>query len=801
MKKWFTLVTMALMAFGTNAQELTVSDKQNSGCLGMTRSSEDEPMPIERIPTIILQKEGNILSVELQNYTSNCATSDFDVNSSISEGSEGSPSILSVNVTPVTGEILANCICPFNVSFTVRDLEVNSFYLKCWWYEGLVELSDGKPLVLEDVSEDVTIDGLKFTLRKALHKAMLAECTLEGELHIPSEVSVDGETYPVTSISRYAFQDHTALTKVVFPKTILNSDFEESVFFYFNPLFACTSLESIEVEEDNPVICSVDGVLFNKDKTKLICYPSAAQRTSYTVPGSVTMIEGGAFAYSQNLKKVSMSNEVKVMGSLAFFECRNLEEVRLSSNLQGLDNWTFGNCLGLRSMTIPQSVTYLGSNLFTGCKLETLCIMGIIDSRYITKYLFDDMDTRPNVLVPASEVEKYQAVYDGEVFALAELNNRTFYFEGFRYNVCGKIVCLDGPIEKDQLAGDIQIPDVVSYDGQDYTVTGIMSNAFFECDKLTSIKLPDSITEIGDWAFTRCSQLKDINLPKNLKCIGGYAFHNCSQIEALSIPTSVTTIGMMAFDNCISLRELDIPNSVQSIERAAFLGCTSLMKVHLPEGLERIDGFLFDGCTSLSEVNVPEGVNYIGQAAFRNCINLPALQLPQGLTVIDDEAFEGCTSFTEFTIPDKVESVGWDAFVGCNGLEKLTIGRSVKEMGGGTFYGCDNIRQVWSYIEEPFDIVDYEYKPGDMLLYGRCFPESVTREATLYVPQGTKEKYLSKSGWRDFVTISETISTAVKALLPAKDLRSDYYNLNGHRIQDISSPGLYIQNGKKYIVR
>ena len=115
MKRWFTLVVMALMAVGANAQELTVSDKHNSGCLGMTRGGEGDEMPIEQIPTIILQKEGNILSIELQNYTSNCATSDFYVNSSISEGSEGSPSILSVNVTPVTGEELADCICTFNV--------------------------------------------------------------------------------------------------------------------------------------------------------------------------------------------------------------------------------------------------------------------------------------------------------------------------------------------------------------------------------------------------------------------------------------------------------------------------------------------------------------------------------------------------------------------------------------------------------------------------------------------------------------------------------------------------------------
>lgn len=257
MKRWFTLVVMALMAVGTNAQELTVSDKHNSGCLGMTRGGEGDEVPIEQIPTIILQKEGNILSVELQNYTSNCATSDFYVNSSISEGSEGSPSILSVNVTPVTGEELADCICTFNVSFTVRDLEANSFYLKCWWYEGQVELSDGEPLVLEYRKEEAFIDGASYQLLKVMHKAMLLNWVIgEGELHIPSEVSYEGETYTVTCMASASFGEK--VTKVYVPKTIRSMDFEADGAIYGNPFAGCTSLESIEVDEDCPLFSSVD---------------------------------------------------------------------------------------------------------------------------------------------------------------------------------------------------------------------------------------------------------------------------------------------------------------------------------------------------------------------------------------------------------------------------------------------------------------------------------------------------------------------------------------------------------------
>ena len=145
MKKWFTLVVMALMTVGANAQDQTVLETQNSGCLSRTRGYMDE-----YIPAIVLKKEGSILSVEVQNFISNCATSDFMVNFSMSEGNNGEPCTLSAEVLPVRSEEEVACMCPYNVSFTVRDLEANTFYLNCGWYKGLVELTDGKPLVLKE---------------------------------------------------------------------------------------------------------------------------------------------------------------------------------------------------------------------------------------------------------------------------------------------------------------------------------------------------------------------------------------------------------------------------------------------------------------------------------------------------------------------------------------------------------------------------------------------------------------------------------------------------------------------------
>ena len=133
MKKQLFLFILMLLPMLASAQ--TVSDVQSSGCLDETQGEEPE-----RQPTIVLTKEGNVLSVQLLNYESNCCTEDFYAIANINDGS---PCSVSVSVGP-TVESDCECICPFNLSFTIRDLEPNIFYLDCWWYKGLVELTEGQ---------------------------------------------------------------------------------------------------------------------------------------------------------------------------------------------------------------------------------------------------------------------------------------------------------------------------------------------------------------------------------------------------------------------------------------------------------------------------------------------------------------------------------------------------------------------------------------------------------------------------------------------------------------------------------
>ena len=438
------------------AEDLPVSDTKSSGCTSHSRGYGGESQPT---PTIILEKEGNILSVQVLNFVSNCATSDFEVKSSIYEGSSDSPCSLQVKVTPVTGDELADCICQFNVSFTIHDVEQNTFYLDCWWYKGLVELMEGEPLVLADVYEDATIEGMNYTLRKAFHQATVAKSDWAGELHIPSELTYEGQTYTVTSIDADAFRDNTALTKVMIPQTVKSMGFDVEYGFYRNLFVGCTALEKIEVEEGNPVLSAVDGVLFNKEKTRLYAYPIAASRTSYTVPEGVTWIEGEAFAYNPHLVKVSLPDDVTDLGFSAFYGCTNLEEVRLSSRLKILAGWLFGNCEHLKSVTIPQGVTFLGVRLFSGCSSLT------------------------SVVMPESVTSTDDAIFEN----CTSLKNVTLSSNLDRINYQLFLNCVS--------MNEIQIPKGVSW---------VFSNAFQNCSALKTLDLPKSVCRLGGSAFSGC---------------------------------------------------------------------------------------------------------------------------------------------------------------------------------------------------------------------------------------------------------------------------------------------------------
>ena len=680
MKKLLFIFTLMLFPMLASAQ--TVSDVQNSGCTARARGAAGEGP----VPTIMLTKEGNILSVEVLNYEANCCTDNFHVTSNINSGSDGSPSSLSISVVPV-GALDCDCECPFNVSFTIRDLEPNSFYLKCWWYEGLVELTNGVPLVLEYKVEDVVIGEMSFRLLKVMHKAKLTKWTTEEkEIRIPSEVTYEGENYTVTSIDHDAFVDLDHLAKIAIPKSIRSTDLDVDGVIWANPFRECKSLEWIEVEEGCPLLSSVDGVLFAKNKTMLLGYPIASSRETYTVPESVTNIRSGSFYHNKYLRK----------------------------------------------LIIPEGVTYLGWHLFSDTKsLEALYIKGVLDPECIVDGLFGDMSTNVNIYVLPSEVDKFKAIYKGPVYPLPE---QTVTIDGLLYKLnLGTHTAMVA--NTNNWEGELDIPEQVAYDGETYTVDRLEWLAFDFCKTLTKVRIPKTVVNIQHYAgyedcknpFRSCTSLESIEVDEanpSMCSIDGilfskdrtqlYCYPAGAKRKTYSVPDGVTWIGGDAFAYNYSLTSIYMPNTVTYMSFGTFSNCKSLHSIRLSENIKHISAYTFEKCESLHFLDFPESVMYFAESVFR--------WSPIKTIVIRGTFPDGLRGDTFYFMDDEVVIYVQQSEI--DKFKKVFKG-TVLPLGdwiGNAYRPFVEEGKVWkvgTISGNPVQVVDYYYFDGDTIIDGK----------------------------------------------------------------------------------
>ena len=267
-------------------------------------------------------------------------------------------------------------------------------------------------------------------------------------------------------------------------------------------------------------------------------------------------------------------------------------------------------------------------------------------------------------------------------------------------------------------SGDLKIPASVTYNGNDYAVTGIGDAAFCRCYDLTSVTIPNSVTYIGDNSFSECSRLTSVTIPNSVTSIGRRVFYGCSKLTSVSIPNSVTEIGVDAFTNCNALNYYEYDNALylgnsnnhyhalikakttgiewcslndntKIIAPNAFTNCTSLTSVEFAEGLTHIGNSAFNGCTQLKSVIIPNSVLSIDVYAFRGCTLLASLNLGNSVQTIGDFAFYGCRVRT-VVIPNSVKSIGTYAFQNCTYLKSVSIPATVTTIGNSAFYGCTN---------------------------------------------------------------------------------------------------------------
>lgn len=232
----------------------------------------------------------------------------------------------------------------------------------------------------------------------------------------------------------------------------------------------------------------------------------------------------------------------------------------------------------------------------------------------------------------------------------------------------------------ESITGSIVVPDTLG----GYPVTKIDAYAFQSCSDLTSVKIPEGITTLGDQAFSWCENLKYVELPQSLEIIEKTAFYYCTALQEIVIPDGVREIGSGAFYNCRDLTYVNIPNGITVINSFTFQYCESLTSIVIPESVTSIGSSAFEDCENLTDVQLSNGLKSIGDSAFWCCENLTSIELPNSLEIIGDYAF-AATKLSDIKLPDSVISIGEEAFSDCRRLNSITIPRSVSEIGRYAF--------------------------------------------------------------------------------------------------------------------
>ena len=178
-----------------------------------------------------------------------------------------------------------------------------------------------------------------------------------------------------------------------------------------------------------------------------------------------------------------------------------------------------------------------------------------------------------------------------------------------------------------EYSGEVIIPSTVSYKSKALTVTSIGEKAFYYCDGLTSITIPNSVTSIGNYAFYNCSGLSSLTIPNSVTSIGDYAFYRCTGLTSVTIPNRVTSIENSAFRSCFGLTSVTIPNNVTSIGDNAFFRCEGLTSVVIPNSVTSIGDDAFALCISMEELYIGSSIESIGDNAFAFCDKIKEIKI------------------------------------------------------------------------------------------------------------------------------------------------------------------------------
>lgn len=427
-------------------------------------------------------------------------------------------------------------------------------------------------------ASDTSVEGIWYDLDNNMHTAtvtyqgdsyFLYSSEYSGDLVIPSTITYNDILYDVTGIGFSAFYECSGLTSVTIPSSVYSIDISQT---FHN----CTSLTSINVDAENYTFSSIDGVLFDKNQTKLIAYP-CGKSSIYAIPNGVTEIGDYAFESCSALTFVSIPNGVTSIGWSAFTGCSALTSIEFPGSLTSIRNYAFIGCNSLTSIEIPNTLTSIGATAFRNC-------LGLAS--------IDVATDNPN----------YSSL-DGILFNKEQTT------------------LIQYPLSRQ---GAYAIPG---------SVKSIEESAFESCYGLTTVTIPDGLTNIGYAAFRHCTGLSSVTIPNSVTHIGGSAFWECKSLTSMTLPNRISIIKSATFDQCAKLSSVTIPKSVTEIENLAFRDCRYLSSItNYNRTPQKIYSSTFEGVKKSScTLYVPQKSVDAYKAAdiWKDFVNIVGVDVPE----------------------------------------------------------------------------------------------------------------------------------------------------------------------------
>lgn len=435
-----------------------------------------------------------------------------------------------------------------------------------------------------------------------------------------------------------------------------------------------------------------------------IKYDGMPEGVNSGLPDSVRVVDAHAFRDCKRMYSLQMGKNVEFIGTSAFEGCSILARVDFSQNhsLVAIESNAFaatnlgypGRDNGLPiQFAFPDTLMRVGQSAFSGSYYSRYYAQrnGVV---YVGGWVVECTNTEiENVtILPSVADTSVSADQDGNYPSTTTVGIADYAF----FNC--------------QMMANITIPDTIRTIGRaafmlctmitelkiPEKVTEISDYTFYYCVSLRNIEFPEGLTSIGQSAFYSAMSLSEVTIPKGVTTIGDYAFFTCGQLQTLNFETgdngesAVTYIGVSAF-NQSALSSIEIPDSVLVIGDYAFFDNEWANTITIGKSVQSIGAYAFSVCSAVEELVIPDSVVSIGDCAFVYCEGLKSLVLGSGLESVGEFAFAGCSSLSHLSIPSNLKSIGKQAFRACLALKSAYLLEGTEEMDAHVFYECEGL--------------------------------------------------------------------------------------------------------------